>query len=40
MDYGQLIEQGTHEELLSLGGVYAGLWHVQTGSRQGRQLIT
>ncbi len=40
MDYGQLIEQGTHEELLALGGVYAGLWHVQTGSRQGRQLIT
>ena len=39
MDYGQLIEQGTHEELLALGGVYAGLWHVQTGSRQGRQLI-
>lgn len=40
MDYGQLIEQGTHEELLVLGGVYAGLWNVQTGSRQGRQLIT
>jgi ATP-binding cassette subfamily B protein len=40
MDYGQLIEQGTHEELLALSGVYAGLWHVQTGSRQGRQLIT
>ena len=39
MDYGQLIEQGTHEELLALGEVYAGLWHVQTGSRQGRQLI-
>ena len=40
MDYGQLIEQGTHEELLALNGVYAGLWHVQTGSRQGRQLIS
>ena len=40
MDYGQLIEQGTHEELLALSGVYAGLWHVQTGSKQSRQLIT
>ena len=40
MDYGQLIERGTHEDLLALGGVYAGLWHVQTGSRQGRQLIS
>ncbi|MEL6437860.1 MAG: ABC transporter ATP-binding protein [Cyanobacteria bacterium J06621_8] len=33
MDYGQLIEQGTHEELLALDKVYAGLWQVQTGSR-------
>ena len=39
MDYGQLIEQGTHEQLLALNGVYAGLWHVQTGDRRGRQLI-
>ena len=39
MDYGQLIEQGTHEELLAKNGAYAGLWQVQTGSRQDRQLI-
>ena len=39
MDYGQLIEQGTHEELLAKNGVYAGLWQVQTGSRQNKQLI-
>ena len=39
MDYGQLIEQGTHEELLAKNGVYTGLWQVQTGSRQDRQLI-
>ncbi|MEL6579767.1 MAG: ABC transporter ATP-binding protein [Cyanobacteria bacterium J06621_12] len=36
MDYGQLVEQGTHEELLAQGGMYAGLWQVQTGARQGR----
>ena len=34
MDYGQLIERGTHEELLAKNGVYAGLWQVQTGVRQ------
>ncbi|MEL6927594.1 MAG: ABC transporter ATP-binding protein [Cyanobacteria bacterium J06600_6] len=39
MDAGQLVERGTHEELLALGGLYKGLWQVQTGERQGRQLI-
>ncbi|MEO1006232.1 MAG: ABC transporter ATP-binding protein [Cyanobacteria bacterium J06638_38] len=39
MDYGKLIEQGTHEELLTKNGVYAGLWQVQTGSRPDKQLI-
>ena len=39
MEYGQLIEQGTHEELLGKNGVYAGLWQVQTGARSDRQLI-
>jgi ABC-type multidrug transport system fused ATPase/permease subunit len=29
---GQLIEQGTHDELLRSGGVYATLWAEQTGS--------
>lgn len=39
MDYGQIIEQGTHEELLAKDGVYTGLWQVQTGVREDRQLI-
>lgn len=33
MDYGQLIEAGTHEELLAKNGAYAALWRVQTGAR-------
>jgi ATP-binding cassette, subfamily B, bacterial len=39
MDYGQLIEQGTHEQLLAQDGAYANLWRVQTGTRLGKQLI-
>lgn len=28
---GRVAETGTHEELVSLGGIYRGLWDVQTG---------
>ncbi|TNH04171.1 ABC transporter ATP-binding protein [Testudinibacter sp. TR-2022] len=31
MDQGQIIEQGTHQELLALNGVYAKLWSHQSG---------
>ncbi len=31
LDQGRLIEQGTHDELLAQGGVYASLVHIQTG---------
>ncbi|HEY0893161.1 MAG TPA: ABC transporter ATP-binding protein [Cellvibrio sp.] len=31
LDKGQIIEQGTHNELIALGGVYANLWAHQSG---------
>lgn len=31
MDQGKIVEQGTHKELVQLGGIYAQLWNHQTG---------
>ncbi|MGF1761851.1 ABC transporter ATP-binding protein [Aliivibrio kagoshimensis] len=31
LDQGQVIEQGTHQELIQSGGIYAQLWSHQTG---------
>ncbi len=33
MEHGELVESGTHEELLSKNGIYANLWRVQSGVR-------
>ena len=33
LEAGQVKEAGRHEDLLEEGGLYAGLWQVQTGSR-------
>jgi ATP-binding cassette subfamily B protein len=38
MEQGQITEQGTHEELLTQSGIYANLWRVQTGLRDGDSL--
>ena len=32
LDQGELVEQGTHQELLSQCGLYAQMWHTQTTS--------
>ena len=31
LDHGQIVEKGTHQELLGLGGMYARLWQHQSG---------
>ncbi|WP_281545219.1 ABC transporter ATP-binding protein [Grimontia sp. SpTr1] len=31
LDQGEIVEQGTHQELISSGGIYAQLWQHQTG---------
>ena len=31
LDQGQVVEQGTHQELIALQGIYAHLWNHQTG---------
>ena len=31
LESGEIVEQGTHDELLNNQGVYAKLWDVQTG---------
>jgi ATP-binding cassette, subfamily B, bacterial len=31
LDRGNIVEQGSHEALLALGGIYAGLWAHQSG---------
>jgi ATP-binding cassette subfamily B multidrug efflux pump len=31
LDRGRIVEQGTHGELLQLGGHYAALWRRQSG---------
>jgi ABC-type multidrug transport system fused ATPase/permease subunit len=31
MDQGKIVEQGTHQELLALDGLYARLWEHQSG---------
>ncbi len=31
MDKGRIVEEGTHDELVAAGGIYAQLWQRQSG---------
>ena len=31
LDQGRIVEQGTHDDLVALDGIYAHLWQRQTG---------
>jgi ATP-binding cassette subfamily B protein len=33
MEHGELVESGTHEQLLEKNGIYTSLWRVQSGLR-------
>ena len=33
MDGGKIVEQGNHEDLVEIGGIYSKLWRVQTGQK-------
>ena len=39
LDAGKVIEEGTHEELLALNGLYARLWAHQSGGFLGEQTV-
>jgi ATP-binding cassette subfamily B multidrug efflux pump len=38
MDQGRIVEQGTHADLLALGGIYARLWAHQSGGFLGEEV--
>ncbi|MCC6831609.1 MAG: ABC transporter ATP-binding protein [Thermoleophilia bacterium] len=38
LEHGRIAEEGTHDELVAEGGLYAALWRVQTGEHLDRPL--
>ena len=38
MDYGRVVEDGSHDQLLAQGGIYARLWQRQSGGFLGEEL--
>lgn len=40
LDHGRIVEEGTHQELLSAEGTYAQLWRYQSGGFLGEDVVT
>ena len=39
LDQGVIVERGTHDELLVLGGLYAGMWNRQREAQMAREIL-
>jgi ATP-binding cassette subfamily B multidrug efflux pump len=39
MDRGAIVERGTHDALLTMGGIYAALWAHQSGGFLGDDVV-
>jgi ABC-type uncharacterized transport system ATPase subunit len=39
LEHGRIVEQGTHAELVKLGGRYAHLWRLQTDQKEPEEDI-
>jgi ATP-binding cassette subfamily B protein len=39
LDRGEVVERGTHAELLSIGGLYAAMWNRQRQAEQAREIL-
>ena len=39
LDEGQIVERGTHVQLLAYGGLYAGMWNCQREAEAAREKL-